>query len=213
MEYLLVMSLSGTTSACICILLGYLMKGRISAEMQYLLLKISILYYLIPLPFLKKQYQDILVHLTGFRFIKDGDINILGHRSYRMARVNGSVYINDYLKIHMAVAAVWMLAAIFILLVELYHYIKTRKYVVSCIHHVNMKQEVIDVERRIGPCRLTQKVMVYYVFHTAAVGCNQTKKNHPVRRCTCYNALIRYLCTNPSGTKFPCKHSYERMIL
>ena len=39
------------------------------------------------------------------------------------------------------------------------------------------------------------------------------KKNHPIRRCMCYNALIRYLCTNPSGTKFPCKHSYERMIL
>jgi hypothetical protein len=38
------------------------------------------------------------------------------------------------------------------------------------------------------------------------------KKNHPIRRCTCYNAHIRYLCTNPSGTKFPCKHSYERMI-
>ena len=69
------------------------------------------------------------------------------------------------MKIHMAVAAVWMLAAIFILLVELYHYIKTGKYVVSCIHHVNMKQKVIEVERRMGPCRLTQKVMVYYVFH------------------------------------------------
>ena len=39
------------------------------------------------------------------------------------------------------------------------------------------------------------------------------KKNHPIRRCTCYNAHIRYLVPNPSGTKFPCKHSYERMIL
>lgn len=77
MEYLLVMSISGTTSACICILLKYLMKDRISAGMQYLLLKISVLYYLIPLPFLKKWYQDMLVCLIGFRFIEDGDINIL----------------------------------------------------------------------------------------------------------------------------------------
>ncbi len=77
----------------------------------------------------------------------------------------GLAEINDYMKIHMAVAAVWMLAAIFILLVELYHSIKTRKYVVNCIHHVNMKQEAIEVERRMEPCRLTQKVMVYYVFH------------------------------------------------
>ena len=41
----------------------------------------------------------------------------------------------------------------------------------------------------------------------------KSKKNHPIRRCTCYNAHIRYLVPNPSGTKFPCKHSYERMIL
>lgn len=29
----------------------------------------------------------------------------------------------------------------------------------------------------------------YEEKHTAAVGCNQTKKNHPVRSCMCYNAL------------------------
>ena len=97
MEYLIVMSISGTTSACICILLRYLMKDRISAGMQYLLLKISVLYYLIPLPFLKKWYQDMLVYLFGFRFIEDGDINILGRISYRIAYVNDSVYINKHM--------------------------------------------------------------------------------------------------------------------
>ncbi|MDE6619913.1 MAG: M56 family metallopeptidase [Lachnospiraceae bacterium] len=165
MEYLLVMSLSGTTSAYICILLRYLMKGRISAEIQYLLLKISVLYYLIPLPFLRKWYRDILVDFIGFRLIEDGDINILGRMSYRIAYVDGSVYINNYMKIQMAVVTVWMLAAIFILLISYYHYMKTRKFVISCINKINMEQEVIKVARRIGLCGLTQKVTVYYTLH------------------------------------------------
>lgn len=165
MEYLLVMSLSGTTSACSCILLRYLMKGGIPAGMQYLLLKIAVLYYLIPLPFVRKWYRDILVDLIGFRLIEDGDINIFGRRSYRIAYVDGSVYINLHMKIQMAVVTVWVLVAVFFLLNELYHYIKTKKFVISCINNMNMKREVIKVERRIGSCRLTQKVMVYYVLH------------------------------------------------
>ncbi len=165
MEYLLIMSISGTTSACICILLKYLMKDRVSAGMQYLLLKIAILYYLIPLPFLKKWYQDMLVCLMGFRFIEDGDINILGRMSYRIAYVNGSVYINKHMQIQIAAVTVWILVGIFILLIELYHYIKTKKFVISCINKINVEQDVITVERRIGLYRLTQKVMVYYVLH------------------------------------------------
>ena len=165
MEYLLVMSLSGTTSACSCILLRYLMKGGIPAGMQYLLLRISVLYYLIPLPFLRKWYQDILVNLIGFRLIKDGDINIFGRRSYRIAYVDGSVYINHHMKIQVAVVTVWVLVAVFFLLAELYHYIETKKSVTGCTNNINMKQEVVEVERRIGPCRLTQEVRVYYTMH------------------------------------------------
>lgn len=165
MEYLLVMSLSGTTSACSCILLRYLMKGGIPAGMQYFLLKISVLYYLIPLPFVRKWYQDILVDLIGFRLIKDGDINIFGRRSYRIAYVDGSVYINHHMKIQLAVVTVWVLVAVFFLLTELYHYIETKKSVTGCTNNINMKQEVIEVERRIGPCRLTQEVRVYYTMH------------------------------------------------
>ena len=70
--------------------------------------------------------------------------------------------------------------------------------------------EVLSVLAVVGIIIFT--IINLIIYHTAANGCNQTKKNHPVRRCTCYNALIRYLRTNPSGTKFPCKHSYERMI-
>lgn len=53
MEYLLVMSLSGSTMTGIYLLLRYLFKGKISARLYYLLAKVAVIYYLIPLPFLK----------------------------------------------------------------------------------------------------------------------------------------------------------------
>ena len=164
MEYLLVMSLSGTTSACSCILLRYLMKGGIPAGMQYFLLKISVLYYLIPLPFLRKWYQDILVDLIGFRLIKDGDINIFGRRSYRIAYVDGSVYINHHMKIQLAVVTVWVLVAVFFLMTGLYHYILTKKSVTGCTNNINMKQEGIEVVRRIVPRRLKHEGRGYYTM-------------------------------------------------
>ena len=106
-----------------------------------------------------------MVNLIGFRLIKDGDINLFGRRSYRIAYVDGLVYINHHMKIQMAVVTVWVLVAVFFLLAELYHYIETKKSVTGCTNNINMKQEVIEVERRIGPCRLTQEVRVYYTMH------------------------------------------------
>ncbi len=57
MEYLLVMSLSGSTMTGIYLLLRYLFKGKISARLYYLLAKVAVIYYLIPLPFLKGWYK------------------------------------------------------------------------------------------------------------------------------------------------------------
>lgn len=56
MEYLLVMSLSGSTMTGIHLLLWYLLKDKICARFYNLLARVAILYYLIPLPYLKKYY-------------------------------------------------------------------------------------------------------------------------------------------------------------
>lgn len=171
MEYLLVMSLSGTTVVCVCILLKYLMKGRIPVRLQYLLLKISILYYLIPLPFIKEWYRKIVMEITGIRY--HGVMDTSGHRSYQIAHVNGSTYINNYMKMQFVAVTVWILISLFLFLIDLYDYFKKRKTLINYINNMNVESEVRTVKRGRGYFRLTQKVTVYYVLpdrRTMALG-------------------------------------------
>lgn len=60
MEYLLVMVLSGTTMTVMYLLLRRLLKKKLCAKAYYFLAKVAVLYYLIPLPFLKSWYRDMV---------------------------------------------------------------------------------------------------------------------------------------------------------
>ena len=60
MEYLLVMSLSGSTMIGIYLLLKWLLKDKVSARLYYLLIKEAVLFFLIPLPFLKGWYRQVI---------------------------------------------------------------------------------------------------------------------------------------------------------
>ncbi|MBD5518472.1 MAG: hypothetical protein HDR07_08270, partial [Lachnospiraceae bacterium] len=50
MEYLLVMSFSGSTMMGIYLLIKHLLKDKVSSRLYYLIIKESILFFLIPLP-------------------------------------------------------------------------------------------------------------------------------------------------------------------
>lgn len=60
MEYLLVMTLSGTTMTCLFLLLRSIVKERLCASVYCLLAKAAVLYYLIPLPFIKSWYREVI---------------------------------------------------------------------------------------------------------------------------------------------------------
>lgn len=60
MEYLLVMALSGSTMTGIYLLLRYLFQDKICARLYDLLARVAILYYLVPLPYLKKYYVAVI---------------------------------------------------------------------------------------------------------------------------------------------------------
>lgn len=60
MEYLLVMSLSGSTMMGIYLLLKRLLRDEVSTRLYYLITRVVVLFYLIPLPFLKDWYRKII---------------------------------------------------------------------------------------------------------------------------------------------------------
>ena len=60
MEYLLVMSLSGSAMMGIYLLLKRLLRDEVSTRLYYLVAKAAVLFYLIPFPFLKGWYREII---------------------------------------------------------------------------------------------------------------------------------------------------------
>lgn len=56
MKYLLIMSFSGSTMVVIYMLFRILLRDQMPARLQYLLVKVAALFYLIPLPFVKDWY-------------------------------------------------------------------------------------------------------------------------------------------------------------
>lgn len=159
MEYLLVMSLSGTTVMCVCIMIRYLLKDRIPARLHYLLLRISVLYYLIPLPFLKGWYQKIFTCLSGDRY--RGISNVLPRWSYYIIQANGQLYPSIHMKIQVIVLVVWVLTAAVLFMITLYDYTGTSKTLINYINSIKLKSEMISVGTGRKYFPLKRKVTVY----------------------------------------------------
>lgn len=109
MEYLLVMVLSGTTMTVMYLLLRRLLKKKLCANAYYFLAKAAVLYYLIPLPFLKSWYRDmvptaVLERRMGLDRISLTWTNVAVH-------AHGNLHVNSYAVIQTALAVVWFLGA------------------------------------------------------------------------------------------------------
>lgn len=159
MEYLLVMSLSGTTVVCTCILIRHLSNDRICARLQYLLLKISVLYYLIPLPFLKEWYKEAFMDLTGTGY--HGIKNILPRWSYYIIQANGQSYLNTYMKLQTRALSIWVLAAAVFFVIILCDYVRTGKIFINYINSSDLKSEIITVGRGRKFIPLIRKAVMY----------------------------------------------------
>lgn len=158
MKYLLIMSLSGSTMVGIYMLSRGLWHGKMSARLQYLFIKAAMLYYLIPLPFVKKWYVNIAEYLLPKRkSITQASAAWAGY----MVHANEKIYVNGYLKIQMFVVALWLMFAIMWLSYELNDYCKTRKRVSDCADRIITKEESAFLERLKRQCGVKQEVTVY----------------------------------------------------
>lgn len=122
MEYLLVMALSGTTMTCLYLLMRCLLRKKLSAGMYYVLAKAAVLYYLIPLPFLKGWYLDVIPTKVFERRIGHDRIPLSLTKHTVLA--SGDLHINTYAVIQMALAIVWLSGACVLLLRKLIAYLR-----------------------------------------------------------------------------------------
>lgn len=106
MEYLLVMSLSGSTMTGIYLLLRYLLKDKICARLYDLLARAAILYYLVPLPYLKKYYAAaIRLFLPGSSLgISRVPLTWRNH----IVHAEGKMHVNIFAVMQTTAAIVWL---------------------------------------------------------------------------------------------------------
>lgn len=161
MEYLLIMSLSGSTMTAMCIVFGRIMRDRCPAGLQYLLLKAAVLYYLVPLPFLKGWYDRIAGFVLTKRHMEAAQVS-LKWGNYAI-QVNGRVYPNAYLKIQMIVGAVWLLVSLGLFLFELWDYFRTGKRIRNFMDAAGAKKGCELSEELREQYGIRRKVYVYQI--------------------------------------------------
>lgn len=129
MEYLLVMSLSGSAMMGIYLLLKYLLKDKVSSRLYYLILQEAVLFFLIPLPFLKDWYRKIILPAIPEARTKEVQIPVAWTKY--VIHVGGKEYVNTYAVIQMAVVAVWLLIVCILMGRLLLKYLRIRRLVLK----------------------------------------------------------------------------------
>lgn len=121
MEYLLVMTLSGSTMTGIYLLLRYLLRHKVCARFYDLLARAAILYYLVPLPYLKKCYVAALRHFWPEKPLAIARVPLTWRN--HIVHAEGNLHINIYAGIQTAVAVIWIAGICFLMAVQIREYV------------------------------------------------------------------------------------------
>lgn len=158
MRYLFVMSLSGSVMAVIYMLLRCVTRNKISGRLQYVLAKAAVLYYLIPLPFIKKWYDEIAARIQPVSTLEV--LKVSPKWNYYAVRIDEKLYYNSYIKIQIAVVSIWLLVALIMLSRELLDYLKTRQILTYCMSKARIEEDdsFIKLKEQIG---LKRRIAVY----------------------------------------------------
>lgn len=123
MEYLLVMALSGTTMTCLFLLLHRMLKEKLCASVYCLLAKAALLYYLIPLPFIKGWYREV-VPAAAWESQFTTKRRPLARMNY-LVHADGDFHVNFFAAVQAAITLVWLAGVAFLIIRKLVEYLRT----------------------------------------------------------------------------------------
>ena len=158
MEYILVMSLSGSTMTVIYLLAKYLLRDKISARLHYLVAKAAVLYYLIPLPFLKSWYLKFI----GFVMPRERaeSVQVTLRWTNYVLRSEEKMYLNIYAKLQIALITVWLLVACLLLLWQMREYLQTIRWFVKHADRNMTESQSAVVESLKEEYRIKRRVLL-----------------------------------------------------
>lgn len=164
MEYLLMMTLSGSTITAVCWILRRLLRNKISARFYYLLAKAAVLYYLVPLPFLKRWYTEALRIFVPERQIELVEKEIahvpLSWTKY-IVDVDGRTYTNTYMRFQTVAVLVWLSVACLLMADQIIKYVRSARRIAKYIDvKMTASQEAFlsDIKKQYG---VRRRVLLY----------------------------------------------------
>lgn len=122
MENLLVMSLSGTTITVVYLLLRCFLKHKICARFFDLLARAAILYYLVPLPYLKKFYLAVLRLLLPDSPVLISKVSL--SRRNHIVYAEDALHVNVYAGAQTTIAVIWVSVICVLLTVWMITYVR-----------------------------------------------------------------------------------------
>lgn len=129
MEYLLVMSISGSTMMGLYFLLKCLLKDNVSSRLYYLIIKEAILFFLIPLPFLKGWYRKVIRIAIPKGQMKGVQIPVAWAKY--VVHAGEKMYVNFYMIIQATAVSVWLLIACIMMVRFLLKYFQIRRVILK----------------------------------------------------------------------------------
>ncbi|MBD5508569.1 MAG: M56 family metallopeptidase [Lachnospiraceae bacterium] len=129
MEYILVMTLSGSTMTVIYLLAKYLLRDRISARLHYLVAKAAVLYYLIPLPFLKSWYKKIIGLVMPAE--QAASVKVTLRWTNYVLHSEEKMYLNIYAKLQIVLITVWLVVASLLVIYQIWEYLHAIRWFVK----------------------------------------------------------------------------------
>ncbi|MDE5939623.1 MAG: M56 family metallopeptidase [Lachnospiraceae bacterium] len=159
MEYLLVMSLSGSTMTSMHLLLRLLLKDKTCARFYDLLARVAILYYLIPLPYLKKYYA------AAFRVIwTESSLEIsrvpLTWRNH-IVHAEGTMHVNIFAGMQTAAAIVWMMGVGVLLAGQVAEYVSLARAAARYADRVMISEQRIFLDGLKEQYGIRRRVFLY----------------------------------------------------
>lgn len=157
MEYILVMSLAGSTMTLVY-LIAKLLRKRIPARLHYLLAKMAVLYYLIPLPFLKSRYKVFFNAVMPKRQTVMRQIPLRWTNYF--VRGEEKLYLNIYARVQIVVIAVWCLVACYLLVCEIREYRQAIRRFLKYANRDMTESQTAFVENLKEAYRIRRRIVV-----------------------------------------------------
>lgn len=133
MEYIGVMTLSGSVMMLVYLLGKWLLREKLSGRVQHVLLKAALLYFLIPLAFLKEKYMQVWHLLFGSQEQSTEQFFITPDKKL-MLEADGRIYLNEAFWWQLGIAGVWFLTALIVLGIKTVKYLRMKKQLLARVN-------------------------------------------------------------------------------